>query len=498
MLRDFDYSDYLSPFTDRYGSDEMRSIWSEQYKRKLWRQTWVALAEALHRSQLVTAEQLDDLRAHQEEIDLVRAGEVEAEVRHDVMAEIRVFAEQCTVGGGIIHLGATSADVEDNAEVLRIRDAFRLIIQRMRGLLALIAERVDEWAAVPTMGFTHLQPAEPTTIGYRFAQYGQDLLIDFQQLQLIYSQLRGKGLKGAVGTSASFMDLLEEEKVSSFSRPATDGAERVAKLEAAFTHSLGLESFPITTQIYPRKQDWLVLNSLAGIAGSLYKLAFDLRILQSPGFGEWFEPAGKKQVSSSAMPFKRNPVGAETINSLGRLVAQLPRISWDNAAHSLLERTLDDMANRREILPLAFLALDEMLERATAILTSLHIDLGAVRKNLLKFEAMASTERLLLACVKGGGDRQELHEVLREHIANMSDKINGHQPLLIEQLAVDKRITAYIAPSRLAAVLNLSDYAGDASSKAKAFAAHIRSFLGIECQITAAVGFTPLVSTQIE
>ena len=469
MEKIFDYASYLSPFTDRYGSSEMRSIWSERYKRILWRRLWVALAESFRQFQLVTLAQVEDLRTHQEDIDLAAANALEVETRHDIMAEIRIFAGQCSVGGSIIHLGATSADIEDNAEIMRIREALALIISQVRSLLSVLAERISQWSDVPSMGFTHLQAAEPTTVGYRLAQYGQDLLLDLQQLEYIFAHLRGKGLRGAVGTSASFADLLGEEgdELAKW-RHTADITKKTLELEAHFMGMLDLRASLVSTQTYPRKQDWLVLNSLAGVAGSLYKLAFDLRILQSPGFGEWFEPAGIKQVSSSAMPFKRNPVSAETINSLGRLIAQLPRISWDNAAHSLLERTLDDAANRREILPTAFLALDEMLHQAIDIITSLYIDVEAMRKNLTYFELVTSIERVLSFCVKQGGDRQQLHEILREHVVIMNSEMRaGYPNSLREHLASDKRICQFIPSESLDAILNLSGYVGDAPYRAR-------------------------------
>ncbi|HLA45088.1 MAG TPA: lyase family protein, partial [Aggregatilineales bacterium] len=302
----FTHEQYLSPFTWRYGSEAMRSLWGEIYRRRLWRQVWVALAAAQAQAGLVTAEQVADLAAHQNDIDLVRAHEFEAELRHDVMAEIRTYAEQCEIGGGIIHLGATSMDVLDNADVLRLRDALNLVEKRLRHVLKILAGLIHEWASVPTMAYTHLQPAEPTTIGYRLAQYGQDLLMDWENLQTVITTLKGKGIKGAVGTAASFMTLLE------------GSAMTIDELETHVMQQLGLAACDIATQTYPRKQDWYIGNALAGIAGSLYKLAFDLRLLQSPPIGEWSEPFGEMQVGSSAMPFKRNPVKAENIDSLGR------------------------------------------------------------------------------------------------------------------------------------------------------------------------------------
>ncbi|MFQ5341789.1 MAG: lyase family protein, partial [Anaerolineae bacterium] len=305
MTTQFDHTTFLSPFTWRYGSPEMRHIWSEVHRRRLFRRIWVALAEAQQAAgpsrasgrHLVTAEQVADLRAHQEDVDIARAHQIEREIRHDLMAEVRAFAEQCPVGGGIIHLGATSTDILDNADALRIRKALDLIIDGLTALLGDLAGQIDRWADVACMGFTHLQPAEPTTVGYRLAQYAQDLLIDLQELRRVRDGIRGKGIKGATGTSASYAELLAGSDVTP------------ADLEALVMDALGLEAFDVATQVYPRKQDWLVLNALAGLAGSLYKFAFDLRLLQSPLAHEWFEPFGAAQVGSSAMPFKRNPVG---------------------------------------------------------------------------------------------------------------------------------------------------------------------------------------------
>ncbi len=323
-----DFSTYQSPFSWRYGSAAMRQVWSEERKRRLWRQIWVALAETQAEYGLVRPEQAADLRAHVEELDLPRALAIEAEIHHDLMAEVRVFAEQAPLGGGILHLGATSMDIEDNADALRLRESLGLTLENLRGLLRALKRHVLEQAETPLIAFTHIQPAEPSTLGYRLAQYAQDLLEDYQNLRAIHAGIRGKGFKGAVGTAASYAELL--------------GVERTAAFEQRLSEKLGLPFFPVATQTYPRKQDYTVLSALAGLAQSLYKLAFDLRLLQSPPIGELSEPFGSKQVGSSAMPFKRNPIRAEKVDSLGRYLAQLPRLAWDNAAHSLLERTLDD------------------------------------------------------------------------------------------------------------------------------------------------------------
>lgn len=460
----FSHDTFLSPFSWRYGSEEMRQLWSEHHRRKLWRQVWVALATAQSEVGLVTQAQVADLVAHQEAIDLQRAFELEAELRHDVMAEIRVFAEQCPVGGGIIHLGATSMDVLDNADALRLQAALDLLSQRLRKVLAILADAVEQWAAVPTMAFTHLQPAEPTTIGYRLASYAQDVLIDWRSIQAL--EVRGKGIKGAVGTSSSYVALLEGTSVS-----ATQFEARVMEL-------LGVSAFDITTQTYPRKQDWQIGSVLAGIAGSLYKLAFDIRILQSPPIGEWSEPFGKKQVGSSAMPFKRNPVKSENLDSLGRWVAAQVSVLWDNAAHSLLERTLDDSANRREVLPGMFLAVDEMLIQATDLLSGLNIHEKGVQRNLHIYGPFAAVENLLMAAVRAGADRQEMHDVLREHSLRAWAALqNDERNPLVELVASDERILRYLAEPQIRAAMQFEHYVGNAPERARALAQQIKTML---------------------
>jgi adenylosuccinate lyase len=458
----FEHDTFLSPFTWRYGSSDMREIWSEIHRRKLWRQIWVALASAEMSAGLVTTEQVHDLQVHQNDIDLERAQAIEAELRHDVMAEIRTYAEQCTVGGGIIHLGATSMDVLDNADALRLHEAIDMIRQRLHEVLVALADRIEDWADLPVMGFTHLQPAEPTTLGYRLAQYAQDLLMDWQELQNL--RIRGKGIKGAVGTSASYMALLEDTPIT------------VSEFESQVMNLLHLEPFDAATQTYPRKQDWLIGNVLAGIAGSLYKFAFDLRILQSPPIGEWAEPFGKKQVGSSAMPFKRNPIKAENIDSLGRWVSAQVGVLWHNAAHSLLERTLDDSANRRIVLPELFLAVDEMLVQAVQLINGLRIDETAIARNLATYGPFAATEDLLMALARAGADRQEMHERLRENSLQAWQTIRlGQANPLVDLLASDAQLTTYLPADTIRDVMAGSSYVGNAPDKARLIAEKIRN-----------------------
>ncbi len=348
---------YQSPFSWRYGSDEMRQIWSLHNTRLLWRRIWVALAEVQVNFGLVSSEQAASLSDKSNAIDLSRSIELESQLKHDLMAELQAFAGQCPDAGGILHLGATSMDIKDNASVLQQKSALDLILQRSKDLLIVMARLILEWADTPLIGFTHLQPAEPTTLGYRLAQPAQDLFKYHQELIGFSEGIKSKGFTGAVGTSASFAVLL--------------GKENLPEFQDQISRKLDLDFYSVVNQTYPRIQDYQLLSLLAGQAAVLNKMAFDLRLLQSPILGELAEPFGKQQVGSSAMPFKQNPIKSEKINSLGRILAQLPRIAWDNAANSLLERTLDDSANRRIVLPEAFLCADEMLSTMTEIMSGI-------------------------------------------------------------------------------------------------------------------------------
>ncbi len=463
----FGHDRFLSPFAWRYGSEEMRRLWSLETTRRLWRRVWVALARAQSRFGLVSAAEVADLEAHAADVDLEAAHALEREIRHDLMAELRVYASQCPVGGRILHLGATSMDIEDNAEALRLRQALDLLLEKLDRLLLALADRIEAEADRPCMGFTHLQPAEPTTVGYRLAQYAQDLLQDREDLARLRREVRGKGLKGAVGTAASYAALL------------TDREGDVEALEAAFLEELGLEAFPAATQVYPRKQEYRILTALASLAQSLYRFAFDLRLLQSPVWGEWREPFGPRQVGSSAMPFKRNPILAERTDSLARFLAALPRVAWDNAAHSHLERTLDDSANRRLILPEAFLAADALLEGGIRLVEGLTLEAGAIEATLERYGVFAATERLLMALVQAGADRQEMHERIREHaLAAWAALSRGEPNPLADRLAADPEITRYLPPERVRALLDAREHLGAAPRWARRIAARVREVVG--------------------
>ncbi|MBL7163593.1 MAG: adenylosuccinate lyase [Anaerolineales bacterium] len=460
-----DFEIYRSPYSWRYASSEMRKIWSEAHKRRLWRNIWVTLAEVQSEFGLAQPDQAADLRAHMDDIDVRRSLEIEAQIHHDLMAEVKTFAEQCPRGGGIIHLGATSVDVKDNATALQLREALDLILGECRHLLGILSPMMRDLAEIPVMAYTHLQPAEPTTLGYRLAQYAQDLLADWENLRRVRRELRGKGFKGAVGTSASYGELL--------------GLENLTKFEALLSEKLDLLFYPVTTQTYPRKQEYEILSVLAGLGASLYKFAFDLRILQSPPIGELAEPFSRVQVGSSAMPFKRNPIRSEKIDSLARMLAQFPRLAWDNAAHSLLERTLDDSANRRTMLPEAFLIADELLRVATATLKGLQMNEKAMAHNMSVYGPFAATERLLNALGKAGADRQQMHERLREHTLQAWEATRAEQPNpLAELIAADPKFLEYLTVDELDSLMDASAYVGDAPRRAQDFAQVILDKIG--------------------
>jgi len=435
-MSSFDYTTYLSPFTWRYGSPEMREIWSEVYKRKLWRKVWVALAKAQHEEGLVSKEELDDLIKHQDDIDIDRAHEIEKDVSHDLMAEVKAYGEKAKVGAGKIHLGATSMDVEDNADTVRMLESLVLVEERLKDLLAVFVTKIDQYKATPCMGYTHLQPAEPTTIGYRFALYGQDLLLDKKLLNFVIDEVKGKGMRGAVGTAASYVKLLDEKKAKIIEEKVMD--------------ELHIDPAIIASQTAPRKYEVFVASVLSSIAASLHKFAFDLRIMQSPGFGEWQEPFGSKQIGSSAMPFKRNPWKAEQICSLARVVFNLANIARDNSANMLLERTLDDSANRRVFLPEMFLAIDEMLGSGAKIVEGLVVNEKQIERNLNTYGPFAATESVLMEAVKKGGNRQELHEVLRELSMKAWDAVQkGEENPLTDLLIHDKTIVQFVPANNL-------------------------------------------------
>ncbi len=459
---------YQSPFSVRYGSPDMRDLWSEAAQRRIWRRIWVAVARAQADAGLVADEQVSALVEHQDAIDIARAAKLEAEIGHDLVAELKVFAEQCGEAGSILHWGLTSADIKDNADVIRQRTALALILRELRTLLLNFSRQIEAHAGRTILGYTHLQPAEPTTLGFRLSGYAQDLSMHFERLARARIQLRGKGIRGAVGTAASLLQLLEGD------------SDRFEAFEGQVMKALDLEPFAVTTQIYPRVQDHMLLSALAGLAASLHRFAFDLRLMQSPGFSTASEPFGEEQIGSSAMPFKRNPVAAERICSLSRTVQMAAGVAWENAASNLLERTLDDSANRRALIPEAFLACDEMIRTAASLVENLEVDEAGIEMQLKRFGAFTAQGLLLTELVRAGADRQEMHERLRQHSLASWEALAQERPNpLVERLTGDTALLAFLQPARIRALLEAEAAVGLAPRRAQAMAAQIRERLQV-------------------
>jgi adenylosuccinate lyase len=456
-----DYRTYASPFSWRYGRAELRSLFSEEERRRLWRAVWVALAQAQERFGLVSAEETADLRAHAGEIDIEAALAIEREIHHDLMAEIRVFASQARIGGGKLHLGATSMDIEDTVETYRLRVALAAVGASLRELLAAFSSKVHQYADLVCMAFTHLQPAEPTTLGYRLANYAQDLLIDDANLRFVFEQLTTKGLRGAVGTAASYEHLL-------------DHSGRSGEIEDFVLERFGLHARDISTQTYTRKLDYLLLSTLAGVGASLSKFAADVRILSSPEFGEVAEPFGKSQVGSSAMPFKRNPILCERIDSLARLLVGYADVAWQNAATNYLERTLDDSANRRTTLPEALLCTDELIALARRVIDGLRVEERRIAHNLRTYGPFAGTEAVMMEAVRAGGDRQALHETLRSAAMDAWAALaRGEDNPLPQVLSGDSSLTSLVDPAEIRRLLDPSKHVGTAPKRARLLAERI-------------------------
>lgn len=458
-----DYQNYNSPFSYRYGSPEMREIFSENNKYRIWRKIWVEIARLQSKEGLIKRKELEDIESNQENINIERILEIEKETGHDVVAAIREFAEVAKVGGGKIHLGATSMDIVDNADSIRAKEALNIIEDRLLKLLKSLSEKIEKFADLPCMAYTHLQSAEPTTLGYRFALYAQDLLWDLELLRLVDLRLKTKGFKGAVGTQASYQKLFGG-KAESF--------------EKEMMEKLGLEAALITGQVTPRKMDYFISVVLSSIAQSLHKFAFDLRVLQSPNFGELSEPFGKTQVGSSAMPFKKNPVKSEQICSLARLVMNLSKTSGENAANSLLERTLDDSANRRVYMPEMFLGVDEILNSATKIVSGLIVNEAKIQENLERYAPFAATEEVIIEAVKNGADRQEMHEILREISMEAWSLVSvGEENPILDLLIKREEIVKYIGKEKLEKIIDPENHLGTAPKRAREFLSQLKKSL---------------------
>jgi adenylosuccinate lyase len=444
----------------------MRYIFSEKHKYELWRKIWMALAHAEHEAGLVSKAELSDLEKNENNIDIKRILEIEKDTKHDVVAAIREFAEKAQIGGGKIHLGATSMDVVDNADMLRMREALVVIEKKIHIVLSLLLPLITQYATFPCIGYTHLQPAEPTTVGYRFALYAQDIFGALNQLTFVQNTIQGKGMKGAVGTAASYSALLKGNKMSA------------SMLEKKVMNRLGLPSVLIATQVYPRQFDYFVLSMLATLSSSVAKFAGDLRLLQSPNVGEWSEGFGKKQVGSSAMPFKKNPINAENICSLARFVARLPEIALENGTLSYLERTLDDSANKRLIIPEGFLAVDQILIVAAKILSGIVINEKRITQNLALYSPFAATESILMEAVKKGANRQEMHECLKNISMQAWSAIQtGAQNPMTQLLIKDKSISRYLTEKEILHLMDVTHHIGNAPQRALTLVKEIKKIV---------------------
>ncbi|KAL4175904.1 hypothetical protein KRP22_000862 [Phytophthora ramorum] len=418
---------YEHPLVSRYATKEMSEIWSPDRKFSTWRQLWLALATSEKELGLaITQEQLDAMQAHLTDIDYEYAAEMEKKFRHDVMAHVHAFGKEAPVAMPIIHLGATSCYVGDNADIIQIKQGLQLIQRKMVKAIKVLADFAIQYKDMPTMGFTHFQPAQLVTVGKRASLWLQDLWLDFQQLSEQIDSLPMRGVKGTTGTQASFLDLFEGDH------------EKVKKLNELVAEKMGFKKvIPVSGQTYTRKIDYFVLSILSGIAQSAYKMAGDIRLLAN--MKEIEEPFEKNQIGSSAMAYKRNPMRSERICSLARYVISLTDNGAQTHAAQWFERTLDDSANRRMVLPEAFLATDVILNLITNVSDGLQVWPNVIKAHIKAELPFMATENILMACVKAGGDRQELHEAIRTHSmeAGKRVKVEGAANDLLERIAAD-------------------------------------------------------------
>jgi adenylosuccinate lyase len=445
-----------NPLAARYASAEMTRLWSDNHRYRLWRQAWLALAEAEAELGLpISAAQLAEMRANLENVDFARAAEYERRMRHDVFAHLHAFGDACPQARPIIHLGATSAYVTDNVDLILIRESLDLVAGRLATAIELLAARALETKDLVCLGRTHLQPAQPTTIGKRICLWIHDLLLDLEEVTHRRKLLRARGVKGTTGTQASFLELF-----------AGDHA-RVRRLDALVASKLGFHSsYEVTGQTYTRKVDSQVTAALSGVAESTHKAGNDLRL--AAAWGELEEPFEQDQVGSSAMPYKRNPMRAERMCGLARFVMGLHVTAGQTAAVQWMERTLDDSAPRRLVLPQAFLATDAQLVIYANIAAGLVVLPGGIRRNLEAHLPFLASERILMAATKAGGDRQTLHEALRQHSHAATARIReGHDNDLVARLGADPQF----AGIDLAAALETRGLAGRAAEQVEEFVA---------------------------
>jgi len=465
---------YQSPLGARYASPAMQALWSERHKIGLWRRLWLALAETQRELGLaIPDEAIQQIRLHLDDCDLNVAAQYERRFRHDVMAHIHALGEQAPAARGFLHLGATSAFVTDNADLMIMRDGLRLLLGRLVALLRALATFAERHAGLPCLAYTHFQPAQLTTVGKRATLWAQDFGFDAQDLAHRLAELRARGCKGTTGTQASFLELFRGDQAA------------VRELDRRVSLKLGFPgSYPVTGQTYSRKIDSQILDLLSGIAQSASKMAIDLRLLQHEG--EVLEPFESEQIGSSAMAYKRNPMRAERINGLSRFVISLAANTAQTAAAQWLERTLDDSANRRLTLPEAFLAADAILILATNIVTGLEVREAVIARHVALQMPFMATERWLMLGVQAGGDRQTLHEVIRQASQAAAKRVAADSendlierlmetqefgPLKVEQLRAELEPARYVGRAPAQVIEFLTEFLAPLLDRAAALAA---------------------------
>jgi adenylosuccinate lyase len=450
---------YDNPLITRYASPDMARLWSAQRRHGLWRQLWVWLAEAEAELGLaISPAQIAELKTHVDTIDFAVADKYERQLRHDVMAHVHAYGDQCPTARPIIHLGATSCYVTDNGDLILLRDALELVCRRVADVIDALANFAVAQRDRPTLSFTHLQPAQPTTVGRRACLWAYDLALDLAELEHRLAALKARSVKGTTGTQASFLELFDGDHA------------RVRQLERSVAEKMGFaESYALTGQTYPRKIDAQVLDALAGVAGSAAKAGADIRILAHRK--EIEEPFEKDQIGSSAMAYKRNPMRCERMCSLARFVHSLQSSPHATLAGQWLERTLDDSANRRLVLPQAFLAVDAVLLLYRNVAEGLVVYPEVIARNLREELPFMATENILMAGVAAGGDRQDLHERIRQHSQAAAGEVKQHgRPNdLLDRLAADPAFAAV----DLKAALNPHDLVGRSPQQVDEFVAEV-------------------------
>jgi adenylosuccinate lyase len=466
---------YENPLISRYASAEMCSLWSEQRKFSTWRRLWVILAEAERQLGLpISEEQIAELRGQVDNIDFAAAAKYEKKLRHDVMAHVHTYGDVCPTARGIIHLGATSCYVTDNGDLLLLREGLQLVARRLMGVIDQLAKFAVKQRSLACLGFTHLQPAQPTTVGKRATLWAYDLVLDLYELEHRIAEMRARSVKGTTGTQASFLELFAGDH------------RKVRELEKLVANKIGFDSsYAVTGQTYTRKVDAQIVDTLSGIAQSAHKMATDLRLLASRE--EVVEPFEKEQIGSSAMAYKRNPMRSERVCALSRFVISMQSSAANTVATQWMERTLDDSANRRLVLPQSFLAIDAILVLLQNISSGLVVYPRVVGKNLQEKLPFMATENLLMAAVQRGGDRQELHEVIRvlSHEADAVVKLEGKPNDLFARLAA---VPAF-ADADFVGALEPNQYVGRAPEQVDEFVAEIieplRARYGNQTQLSA-------------